>query len=80
LRLKSCFAIHKQEYVDDLLNLTLNQKQHEKLIFQELIERELRIAQGTIIGAQNLLKQKSFNIAGGTHHAYSTHGEAFVCK
>jgi hypothetical protein len=21
----------------------------------------------------------SFNIAGGTHHAYSTHGEAFVC-
>jgi hypothetical protein len=25
--------------------------------FQELIERELRIAQGTIIGAQNLLKQ-----------------------
>jgi acetoin utilization deacetylase AcuC-like enzyme len=34
--LNHVLAIHKQEYVDDLLNLTLNQKQHEKLIFQNL--------------------------------------------
>jgi acetoin utilization deacetylase AcuC-like enzyme len=38
--------------------------------FQELIERELRIAQGTIIGAQKIFETKSFNIAGGTHHAF----------
>ncbi|MFT4757907.1 MAG: acetoin utilization deacetylase AcuC-like enzyme [Vicingaceae bacterium] len=73
--------IHKQEYVYDLLNLTLNPKAARKIGFplsKELVERELRIAQGTIIGAQKSFDTKvSFNIAGGTHHAYSTHGEAF---
>jgi acetoin utilization deacetylase AcuC-like enzyme len=74
-------AIHKQEYVDDLLKLTLSPKAARKIGFplsKELVERELRIAQGTIIGAQKSFETKvSFNIAGGTHHAYSTHGEAF---
>jgi acetoin utilization deacetylase AcuC-like enzyme len=73
--------IHKQEYVYDLLNLTLNPKAARKIGFplsKELVERELRIAQGTIIGAQKSFDTKvSFNIAGGTHHAYSTQGEAF---
>jgi acetoin utilization deacetylase AcuC-like enzyme len=79
--LNHILAIHKQEYVDDLINLTLNPKAARKIGFplsKELIERELRIAQGTIIGAQKSFETKvSFNIAGGTHHAYSTHGEAF---
>lgn len=74
-------AIHTKEYVDDLLNLTLNARAARKIGFplsKELVERELRIAQGTIIGAQKSFESKvSFNIAGGTHHAYSTHGEAF---
>jgi hypothetical protein len=44
------------------------------------VERELIIARETTIGAQKMFDTKvSFNIAGGTHHAYSTHGEAFVC-
>jgi acetoin utilization deacetylase AcuC-like enzyme len=50
-------AIHKQEYVNDLIQLTLNPKAARKIGFplsKELIERELRIAQGTIICAQNL--------------------------
>jgi acetoin utilization deacetylase AcuC-like enzyme len=44
-------AIHKQEYVNDLIQLTLNPKAARKIGFlsKELIERELRIAQGTII-------------------------------
>jgi acetoin utilization deacetylase AcuC-like enzyme len=79
--LNHVLAIHKQEYVNDLLNLTLNTRAARKIGFplsKELIERELRIAQGTIIGAQKSFETKaSFNIAGGTHHAYSTHGEAF---
>jgi acetoin utilization deacetylase AcuC-like enzyme len=79
--LKHVLAIHKQEYVNDLVNLTLNPKAARKIGFplsKELVERELRIAQGTIIGAQKSFETKvSFNIAGGTHHAYSTHGEAF---
>jgi acetoin utilization deacetylase AcuC-like enzyme len=74
-------AIHKQEYVNDLLQLTLNAKAARKIGFplsKELVERELIIAQGTITGAQKSFDTKvSFNIAGGTHHAYSTHGEAF---
>lgn len=74
-------AIHTKEYVDDLLDLTLNARAARKIGFplsKELVERELRIAQGTIIGAQKSFETKvSFNIAGGTHHAYSSHGEAF---
>lgn len=79
--IKHILAIHKTAYVDDLLNLTLDARAARKIGFplsKELVERELRIAQGTIIGAEKSLETKvSFNIAGGTHHAYSTHGEAF---
>lgn len=79
--LASVLAIHNQEYVDDLLQLTLNAKAARKIGFplsHELVQRELIIAQGTITGAQKSFDTKvSFNIAGGTHHAYSTHGEAF---
>jgi acetoin utilization deacetylase AcuC-like enzyme len=79
--LKHVLAVHEQEYVDDLLNLTLNPKAARKIGFplsKELVQRELIIAQGTITGAQKSFETKvSFNIAGGTHHAYSTHGEAF---
>ncbi|MEC5165321.1 acetoin utilization deacetylase AcuC-like enzyme [Flavobacterium sp. PL11] len=79
--LKYVLSVHKKEYVDDLLNLTLNSKAARKIGFplsKELVQRELIIAQGTISGAQKSYDTKvSFNIAGGTHHAYSTHGEAF---
>jgi acetoin utilization deacetylase AcuC-like enzyme len=79
--LSHVLTIHTKEYVDDLLKLTLDAKASRKIGFplsKELVERELRIAQGTIIGAQKSFESKvSFNIAGGTHHAYSNHGEAF---
>jgi acetoin utilization deacetylase AcuC-like enzyme len=74
-------AIHKKDYLDDLLHLTLDARAVRKIGFpfsKELVERELRIVQGTIMGAQKSFESKiSFNIAGGTHHAYSTNGEAF---
>ena len=79
--LKHVLTVHKQEYVNDLLHLTLNPKAARKIGFplsKDLVKRELIIAQGTITGAQRSLETNiSFNIAGGTHHAYSTHGEAF---
>ena len=79
--LSHVLAVHKQAYVDDLLHLTLSAKAARKIGFplsKELVMRELIIAQGTIVGAQKSFETKvSFNIAGGTHHAYSTHGEAF---
>lgn len=73
--------VHTKEYVSDLLDLTLDPKAARKIGFplsKELVERELRIAQGTIIGAEKAYETKvAFNIAGGTHHAYSNRGEAF---
>lgn len=74
-------AVHDKSYVDDLLNLTLDPRAVRKIGFPlsaELVERELRITQGTIWGCHQALQTGiAFNIAGGTHHAYSTHGEAF---
>lgn len=74
-------AVHNVNYVDQLVNLTVDARAMRKTGFPlsaELVERELRIAQGTIMGAEMALQTGiAFNIAGGTHHAYSTHGEAF---
>lgn len=79
--LKYILAVHEKEYVDELLNLTLDPRKARKIGFPlsaELVERELRIANGTILGCEKALKTGiAFNIAGGTHHAYSSHGEAF---
>lgn len=74
-------AVHKKEYVDELVNLTLDPRAVRKIGFPlsaELVERELRIAEGTIWGCHRAMEYGiAFNIAGGTHHAYSDRGEAF---
>lgn len=79
--LDNILAVHTKDYVADLLNLTLDARAVRKIGFplsKELVERELRIAQGTILGAEKAFETKvAFNIAGGTHHAYSNRGEAF---
>lgn len=79
--IEDIYAVHDKEYVNQLINLSLDPKAVRKIGFPlsaELVERELRLAQGTIIGAKNALKDCiAFNIAGGTHHAYSNRGEAF---
>ncbi|MCO6161836.1 histone deacetylase [Flavobacterium sp. NRK F7] len=78
---KDILAVHTQEYLTSLLHLTLEPKAIRKIGFplsKALIERELRIAQGTILGCKKSFESRiSFNIAGGTHHAYSDRGEAF---
>ena len=79
--LQHVLAVHSNHYVTDLLNLTLDAKAARKIGFPlsaQLVERELRIAQGTILGCQQALKTGvAFNIAGGTHHAFTNRGEAF---
>ncbi|MEC7124374.1 MAG: histone deacetylase [Bacteroidota bacterium] len=74
-------VIHQKEYVDRLKHMKLNLSEVRKIGFpisQQLVEREFIIAGGTIEGALKSLESGiSFNIAGGTHHAHSTHGEAF---
>ena len=79
--LKNIYAVHDRDYVDRLLNLSLDAKAVRKIGFPlsaELVERELRITQGTIMGCVKALESGvAFNIAGGTHHAFSNRGEGF---
>ena len=74
-------VIHQKEYVDRLKHMKLDLSEVRKIgfhIYQQLVEREFIIAGGTIEGALKSLESGiSFNIAGGTHHAHSSHGEAF---
>ena len=74
-------VIHQKEYVDRLKHMKLDISEVRKIGFpisQQLVEREFIIAGGTIEGALKSLESGiSFNIAGGTHHAHSSHGEAF---
>ena len=79
--LENIIAIHDQEYVSDLCNLRLDAKAVRKIGFPlsaALVEREFRIAQGTIQGCELAFQHGiAFNIAGGTHHAFANSGEAF---
>ncbi|MDM9630182.1 histone deacetylase family protein [Robiginitalea aurantiaca] len=72
---------HDPGYVRALREGELTARQMRKVGFPwspELVQRELRIAQGTIEGCHFALQYGvSMNIAGGTHHAYSDRGEAF---
>lgn len=72
---------HKEEYWNQLRDLTLHAKEQRRIGFPltaQLVEREVTIAQGTIDGAV-FAKQYgiAFNVAGGTHHAGSNWGEGF---
>ncbi len=72
---------HKKTYWEQLRDLTLPYKEQRRIGFPltaRLLEREIRIAQGTIDGALAALKYGlAFNVAGGTHHAGSNWGEGF---
>ena len=73
--------VHTNEYLHNLKNLSIDPRATRKTGFPlsaELVEREIRIAGGTIQAAEFALQFGiAMNIAGGTHHAYSSHGEAF---
>ena len=72
---------HKAEYWMQLRDLTLPAKEQRRIGFPlnaQLVERELRIAQGTIDGALFAMDNGiAFNVAGGTHHSGSDWGEGF---
>lgn len=74
-------AVHHADYVRHLTELSLDPRAARKIGFPlsaALVEREFRIAQGTLTGVVNALRDGiAFNIAGGTHHAYADRGEAF---
>jgi acetoin utilization deacetylase AcuC-like enzyme len=72
---------HTEHYWQDLKNLTLSPKDIRAIGFplsEELIEREIIIAQGTVQCAEFALQYNvAMNIAGGTHHAFTNRGEGF---
>jgi len=78
---KYFFMVHDPDYVSDLMNITLNQKAARKIGFplsEDLIAREMIIADGTIKASEFALKDGiAMNIAGGTHHAFTNKGEGF---
>lgn len=73
--------VHQESYYQRLLALNLSPSEIRRIGFplsEQLVERELRIAQGTVQAAEFALKNGiGFNIAGGTHHAGSDFGEGF---
>lgn len=72
---------HGQHYVHDVLSLQLDPRAMRKIGFpisQQLADRERIITQGTIDCALFALDDgAAMNVAGGTHHAYSSSGEGF---
>ena len=74
-------SIHDSDYIDRLLDGKLTRKEERASGFKQqssLVEREIRITNGTVEGALSALKYGvAFNIAGGTHHALSNRPEGF---
>lgn len=72
---------HNKEYFDSVMSSNIPSGMLRRIGFpfsNELIERELLIMQGSILAAEIALKESiAFNIAGGTHHAFSNKGEGF---
>ena len=72
---------HEIDYWQQLRDLTLPAKAQRRIGFPlnaQLLERELRITQGTIDGTRYAMQDGiAFNVAGGTHHSGSNWGEGF---
>ena len=72
---------HSREYLDRLIDQKLSASEQRHIGFpqsEQLILRELIITQGTIDCCYLAFKHGvALNVAGGTHHAFSDHGEGF---
>jgi acetoin utilization deacetylase AcuC-like enzyme len=72
---------HEENYWHQLRDLTLPAKEQRRIGFPlsaRLVEREIRIARGTVDGCHFAFDHGiAFNVAGGTHHAGTNWGEGF---
>ncbi|ACU04248.1 histone deacetylase [Pedobacter heparinus] len=72
---------HQKAYWEQLKSLSLPAREQRRIGFPltaQLLEREIRIAKGTVDGSGYALQYGiAFNVAGGTHHAGSNWGEGF---
>lgn len=75
------FSIHNKDYLNRLINLELTKKEERASGFKlskKLVDREICITNGTIEVSVSAMKDGiGFNIAGGTHHAFSNRPEGF---
>ncbi len=73
--------VHTADYVDRFTNGTLARDEARRLGFpwsEALVERSYRSAGGTVEAARAALVHGiAMNLAGGTHHAFPSHGEGF---
>ncbi len=73
--------VHEAQYVDAVLTGTLDPAAQRMVGFPwspELAERSLRAVGGTVAAARAALSHGvTINLAGGTHHAFASHGEGF---
>ncbi len=72
---------HEQDYWERMKNLQLTDREMRAIGFPlsaQLVEREIRIAKGSIECALYALQYgAALNVAGGTHHAFADKGEGF---
>ena len=72
---------HTADYWQKLNSFTLSDKEMRKIgvpIHEQSVQRARNTAQGTIFASLQALETGlGLNLAGGTHHAYASHGEGF---
>ena len=72
---------HSPEYWHKLKNLLLTAKEEKKTGFPQskaMVDREVDICGGTMQLTEHAITHGcGFNIAGGTHHAFTDHGEGY---
>lgn len=73
--------VHTADYVGRFTRGELTRDEERRLGFpwsEALVERSYRAAGGTIEGSRHaLVAGVAMNLAGGTHHAFPSHGEGF---
>lgn len=79
--LEDVLRVHDAEYIDRLVRGTMPAAEQRVLGFpwsEGLVERSFRASGGTLESAEQALRDGiAMNLAGGTHHAFASHGEGF---
>lgn len=79
--LEDVHRVHDPEYIARLVKGTMPVAEQRTLGFpwsEGLVERSFRASGGTLEAADHALRAGiAMNLAGGTHHAFATHGEGF---
>jgi acetoin utilization deacetylase AcuC-like enzyme len=78
---EALLRVHTMEYIDGLTSGTLGEDAMRRIGFPwtpDLVERSLRAVGGTCEAVRCALREGvAINLAGGTHHAFPSHGEGF---